>query len=102
MRVILTLAVLLAGAVSAAAQTTCTEPPAPPPIDGAQANADQLRAAMAQTRDYIAQSQMYQACLQQSPDPDARMRIAASQRTQEMVSRSVNTAVDTYKRAHSN
>jgi hypothetical protein len=101
-RVILPLGVLLAGAFPALAQNTCTEPPPPPPIDGAQANADQLRAAMGQAHDFMALSEMYQACLVQSADADAKLRIAASQRAQETVGKSINTALDTYKRTHAN
>ena len=93
---------LLCGALPALAQGNCTEPPAPPPIDGAQASADQLRTAMGQAHDFMAQSEMYQACLMQAADPDAKLRIAASQRAQETVGRSINTALDTYKRAHAN
>ena len=102
MRVILSLAVLLVGAASAAAQTACTEPAPPPPIDGAQANADQLRAAMAQARDFIAMAGVYQDCLAQSGDPDGRAHIAASRKAQESVSRSINAAMATYKRAQAN
>lgn len=102
MRVILSLAVLMAGAVPALAQAPCTEPAAPPAIDGAQAGADQLRAAMAQAHDFMAQSEAFQACLTQSADPDAKARIAASQKAEESVGRSVSSAVDIYKRAHAN
>ena len=102
MRVILSLAMLLAGAVCASAQTACTEPAPPPPIDGAQASADQLRAAMAHAHDFMAQSEMYQACLTQAGDPDAKTRIAASQRAQETVGRANSAALDIYKRAHAN
>lgn len=96
------LAVLLAGTVPALAQTACTEPAAPPPIDGAQASPDQLRAAMAQARDFIAQAQLYRSCLQQSGAPDGNARIASIQKAQDRVSQAVNMAVDIYKRAHAN
>lgn len=102
MRVILSLAMVLAGATCAAAQTACSEPTVPPPIDGAQASADQLRAAMAQARDFIAQAGMYQGCLAQSGDPDARTKIGTSQKNQDRVGQSINTALDTYKRSHHN
>ena len=100
MRVILSLAMILAGAVPALAQTACTEPAAPPPIDGAQANADQLRAAMAQARDFNAQAQLYQNCIQQSATPDGQARIAGIQKMQERVSQTVNSAVEIYKKTH--
>ncbi len=102
MRLILSIAVLLAGAFPALAQSGCTEPQAPPPIDGAQASADQLRTAMAQSRDYMAQAQLYQSCLQQSGDPDSKTLIAASQKAQDRVGLSINAAVDTYKKSHAN
>jgi hypothetical protein len=101
-RVILSIAVLLVCACPALAQIACTEPAAPPPIDGAQANAEQLRAAMAQAHDFMAQSEVYQACLTQSGDPDAKVRISASQRSQDTVGRSINAAVEAYKRAFPN
>jgi hypothetical protein len=101
-RVIFPFAMVLASAMSAAAQTACTEPAPPPPIDGTQASADQLRAAMAQAHDFMAQSEMYQVCLQQSGDPDAKLRIAASQRAEEVVGRANSAALDVYKRAHTN
>jgi hypothetical protein len=94
--------VLLAGAVCASAQTACTEPVPPPSIDGAQASADQLRAAMAQAHDFMAQSELYQACLTQLGDPDAKTRITASQRVQDAVSKTNSMAMDAYKRAHAN
>lgn len=101
-RLILSLAMMLTGVVPALAQVTCTEPAPPPPIDGAQASADQLRGAMAQAHDFMAQSEAFQACLTQSDDPDARTKVAASQKAEETVGRSVSSAVDTYKRAHAN
>ncbi len=99
-RVILSMVAMLAGAVPALAQGNCTEPPAPAAIDGAQASTDQLRNAMSQAHDFMAQSEMYQSCLAQSGDPDAKARIAASQRAQETVGKAINLAVDSYKRSH--
>ena len=93
---------LLIGAVPALAQTVCTEPAPPAAVDGTQVSADQLRAAMAQARDFIAQAGIYQTCLQQSGDADSGARIAASRKSQDRVGQSINAALDTYKRAHSN
>jgi hypothetical protein len=102
LRLVVSLMVLLTCAAPALAQTSCTEPVAPMPIDGAQANADQLRSAMAQAREFMAQSELYQSCLTQSGDADAKSRVVASQKAQETVGQSINTALDTYKRAHAN
>ena len=63
MRILLSVTVLLCAAVPALAQPACTEPPMPRSVDGANVNADQLRAAVAAAKDFIAQSDVYQNCL---------------------------------------
>ena len=65
-----------------------------------QANADQMRAAMALAREFIAQSEVYQSCLAQSVDPDAKVKIAASVRAQDQVGQAINLALDIYKKTH--
>ena len=62
-RNVLLIAGLLLGASTAMGQSLCVEPTMPVPVDGAAANADQMRAAMADARNFIAQSGVYQACL---------------------------------------
>ena len=48
MRIFLCIMALLVRRRSGAlAQSACSEPPTPPPVDGANASADQLRAAVA-------------------------------------------------------
>lgn len=104
----------------ALAQSACTEPVPPPPVDGAVTTADQLRAANADARAFISESGVYQACLsgeveaaktrataEGTPlDPaieaDAKARIAASQRAQEKVGLAINSAMTNYKLAHAN
>jgi hypothetical protein len=104
----------------ALAQSACTEPVPPPPVDGAVTTADQLRAANADARAFISEASVYQACLSSEVeaaktratadgtplDPaieqDAKARIAASQRAQEKVGMAINAAMTNYKLAHAN
>jgi hypothetical protein len=104
----------------ALAQSVCTEPVPPAPVDGAVTTADQLRAANADARTFISQSGVYQACLtseveaaktraaaEGTPlDPaieaDAKARVAASERAQDKVGMAINTAMTNYKLAHAN
>lgn len=121
------LAVLLFAACAAPAAapamaqgTACVEPTPPVPVDGAAATADQLRAAMADARNFMAQSDIYQNCLQaeveaaktqaaadgRPVDPaieaDAKAAIAASQKAKEKVGLAVNSSLTAYKQAHPN
>ncbi|HEY0265571.1 MAG TPA: hypothetical protein VGC16_02395 [Rhizomicrobium sp.] len=107
---------LSAATVPAVAQSACIEPVAPAPVDGGTVTADQLRTANADVRNFISQSNDYQACLAseleaakaggQPVDPaqeaDTRARIAASQKAQERVGMAINAAVSKYKMAHVN
>ena len=120
MRYVLLIAVLLLGARPVMAQSLCTEPLMPIPLDGAAATADQMRVAMAEARNYIAQSGVYQDCLTkevedsksqasaagQSVDPsveaNARSRVDASKKAQERVGLTVDKAMAAYKNAHPN
>ncbi len=90
------------------------------PVDGSAVTADQLRAAMADARNFIAQSDIYQACLTNEVDAartqaaadgrpfdpaidaDAKASIAASQKAKDKVSADISTAVTTYKQTHTN
>lgn len=128
MRVKLLIAAVLLAAVPVAhlatvpakAQSLCTEPAMPMPVDGTAATADQMRVAMAAAREFIAQSGLYQECLQkevdgaksqaasagQSVEPSvetsAHAKIDASQKAQERVGVTVNNALAAYKNAHPN
>ena len=111
-------AAMLLCATPALAQPICTEPQIPPPVDGAHANPDQLRAAVAAAKGFIAQSDLYQSCLigeldaaktqagaeGHSLDPGmesgTRLRLATNQKTKEKVGTEINTAIDVYKKTH--
>jgi len=101
------------------AQSLCVEPPMPLPADGGAMTADQMRAAMADARNFIAQSGVYQECLVneveaaktqataagQPFDPaietGARAKVEASQKAQEKAGAAANGAMAAYKNAHS-
>lgn len=126
MRVTLLIAAALLAAVPvshpgfAVAQALCTEPAMPMPVDGTAATADQMRTAMAAARDFIAQSGLYQECLQKeveaaktqavaagqplepSAEASARAKIDASKKAQERVGVTVNNALAAYKNTHPN
>jgi hypothetical protein len=103
----------------ALAQSLCVEPPLPMPADGAALSADQMRAAMADARNFIAQSGVYQECLineveaaktqaaaaGQPFDPaietSAHAKVEASQKAQEKAGAAANGAMAAYKNAHS-
>jgi hypothetical protein len=100
------------------AQEACVEPQEPAPVDGAQVSEDQMRAAAAAARSFIAQSDVYQACLTnevdavrtqamadgRQPDPmvesDAKAKAEASQKAKERVGVEINTAISIYKQTH--
>ena len=118
MRCIFLIAVLLLGATPVFAQSLCVEPPMPLPVDGGAMTADQMRAAMADARNFIAQSGLYQECLineveaaktqaaaaSQPFDPaietSARAKVEASQKAQEKAGAAANGAMAAYKNAH--
>lgn len=108
--------VLLFTAHGALAQGVCTAPVPPPPLNGAEASPDQLRAAIASARDFIGQANLYESCLQDqlraaqmrgdSADPgtdkDTENLIAANRKLKDKVSSDAATALDAYKKAHPN
>ena len=120
MRCILLIAALLLCGAPAMAQSLCIEPAAPVPVDGAAATADQMRTAMAEARNFIAQSGLYQECLMreveatkaQAPsagepfepmiEVSARAKVDASRKAQEKVGVMGNNAMAAYKNAHTN
>ena len=120
MRRVLLIGVLLLSASPALGQSLCTEPAAPVPVDGAAATADQMRAVMADARNFIAQSSLYQDCVMKEVDDaksqastsgqaveptleaNARAKVDASKKAQERVGSTVNNALSAYKNAHPN
>lgn len=116
MRLLITLFLCLA----APAWAQCVESQMPAFVDGNAASADQMRAALADARAFIAQSGIYQDCVRQdlalaraqaaaegkTVDPAAEVaakaRIAASQQAQDRVGQASNAALTTYKMVHAN
>ena len=106
------------GAMPALAQSACMAPIAPAAVDGASVTADQLRAAIADAKNFIAQSDVYQECLGKELDAakqqavtdkkkfdqsiaDAAMAKAdANQKMKEKVGAEANNAIAAYKKAH--
>jgi hypothetical protein len=117
--VLLIAAFLLCGA-PVMAQSLCVEPTMPVPVDGAAATADQMRAAMAEARNFIAQSGLYQECLVREVEAtkaqatsagepfepmievSAHAKVDASRKAQEKVGVMANNAMASYKNAHPN
>ena len=72
-------ACLLAGATPAFAQNaTCNEPVAPAMVDGATVAQPQLVAAIAQVKDFIAKSDIYQSCIAEDLEAKKKAATAAS------------------------
>jgi hypothetical protein len=100
------------------AQEACVEPQEPAPVDGAQVSEDQMRNAAAAARNFMAQSDVYQACLANALDAaktqaaadgrpvdpaletDTRARADANQKVREKVGVEINTAISVYKQTH--
>jgi hypothetical protein len=90
------------------------------PLDGAAATADQMRAALAEARNFIAQSGLYQECLtreveaakaqattagqpfEPTIETSARAKLDASLKAQERVGAMTNNAMASFKNAHPN
>jgi hypothetical protein len=119
-RCVLLMGAILLGTTPAMAQSLCTEPTIPVPVDGAVATADQMRTAMAEARNFIAQSSLYQDCLMKEVESakaqavsagqpfepmvetSARYKVDASKKVQERVGTTANNAMAAYKNAHHN
>ena len=100
------------------AQATCIAPVPPPPLKGAEASPEQLRATIAQARDFIGRANLYENCLRQelqaaqdraaadgsamdtAVDRQTEIRIAANRRLKDKVSSDAASALDAYKKAH--
>lgn len=113
-RIVLCLAIAISCAGAASAQDVCMEPAMPARLDSG-ANADQMRAALAQTRQFIAQSSLYQDCLLREVEAakiqaaaegapfepmietSARLKIANSRKAQDRAGAAVNGAVTASK-----
>ena len=111
MRPAICLAILIGSAGAAQAQG-CAQPPVPAKLDGAL-SADRMRAALADARNFIAQSTLYQDCLLKEVEAaklqaatsgqpfepmietSARLKVAASRQAQERVGSEVNRAITT-------
>ena len=118
MRILLFIAVLLGMGAPALAQPVCTEPPLPPAVDGTNVKPDQLRAAVAAAKGFIAESDVFQNCLlgeldaaktqasteghpvDPAVESQTRLRLAANQKTKEKVGTEINTAIDVFKKTH--
>jgi len=90
------------------------------PVDGAVASADQMRSAMADARNFIAQAGVYQECLvkevddaksqaasagqpfEASVESVARAKLDVSKKAQEKVGATLNNAMAAYKNNHTN
>jgi hypothetical protein len=117
-RILLFTAISLYAGAPALAQPVCTEPPLPPPVDGTNVKPDQLRAAVAAAKGFIAESDVYQNCLMGELDAaktqagteghpldptvesQTRLRLAANQKTKEKVGTEINIAIDVFKKTH--
>ena len=116
----LTSALLLAGALPAMAQATCTAPIAPAAVDGSTATQAQMVAGIAAVKAFIAASDNYQDCLganlksqkdaavaaNKAFDPAIEQAIVArgldNQTQKEKVGGEINAAVGAYKKIHPN
>jgi hypothetical protein len=116
--IILAAALLAVSAAPVLAQSTCTAPIAPAAVDGATATIEQVRGAVKDAKDFIAQSDVYQTCIGKELD-DAKAKAAAdkvpfdksiataamakaddNQKMKEKVGAEANGAVQAYKKAH--
>lgn len=111
-------ALMLATAVPAAAESVCSEPIAPAPINGATVTMDQLKANLADVKTFLKQSDDYQICLikelndakdaakKAKTDVDPALvdgttkKIQANQALKEKVGAEYNAAAGEYKKAH--
>jgi alpha-beta hydrolase superfamily lysophospholipase len=109
---------LVAGAVPAFAEDTCQAPPVPASVDGATVARDQLVAAIAAVKTYIAASDTYQACINDyvtaqkaQADKDKKPmdaaliqvegdKITANQNNKQKIGDDINTSIGAFKKAH--
>lgn len=105
---------LICAAQTARAQDICTAPVPPAPLNGAEASAEQLRAAIASARQFIGQANLYESCLRDelaaaqargdragpAADRETAVRISANRKLKDKVSTDAASALDAYKKAH--
>jgi len=109
---------VVASAVPAAAQSMCSEPIAPAPINGATATLAQLHAAVVDVKTFLKQSDDYQDCINHEyveaataavkakkpldPNLDVirQQKINSNQALKEKVGAEYNAAAMAYKNAH--
>ena len=99
MRSVVLIAIFLFCAGPALAESLCAEPAMPMPVDGAALTADQMRAAMADARGFIAQSGLYQECLLKEVEATKAQDAAAGQPFEPMIETSAHLKVDASKKA---
>ena len=104
-------------ASAASAQTSCVAPDQPATVDGATVTLDDLKAAIGATKQFMASSDAYQACLGKEIDTQkaaatsdkpfdktiATRNLAladTNQKMKESAGASVNAAIVAYKKAH--
>ena len=109
--------VLLLTTQQVLAQATCIAPVPPLPLDGAAASPEQLRAAIANARDFIGRANLYENCLRQqlhaaqvraaggsavdrAVDRQTEVRIAANRRLKDKVSSDAARALEAYMIVH--
>jgi hypothetical protein len=115
---LLCMTALLPDGPAASAQEGCAEPAMPAPVNGSAVSEDQMRAAAAAARGFIAQSDVYQACLTgqleaartqanadgKPLDPGTesaiKIKVSANQKAKEKVGADINSAIGVYKKSH--
>jgi hypothetical protein len=111
----LILALLLAGAAPALAQSVCAEPVVPASVDGNTVTQPQLVAAIATVKDFLSKSDTYQQCLSDNLDAqkaaaiknntvfDSSLqqvmlaKVAANQQAKDQVGKDINSAITVFK-----
>jgi alpha-beta hydrolase superfamily lysophospholipase len=117
-RFALTAILLVVGAVPAFADDTCQAPPVPVAVDGATASRDQLVAAIAAVKTYIAASDTYQTCIgdylaaqKVQADKDKKPvdpatiqaegdKVTANQNNKQTIGDAINVSIGAFKKAH--
>jgi hypothetical protein len=109
------MAVLLGATPALAQNAVCVEPTAPAAVDGKTANHDQMLAAIGQTKDFVAKSDVYQQCIADDLEAKkqaatkagtpfdeqvhtvAMAKVAANQQVKDKLVADTNTQVSFYK-----
>ncbi|HWY62360.1 MAG TPA: hypothetical protein VNW15_10715 [Rhizomicrobium sp.] len=109
---------LMAGVAPSFADDTCQAPPVPASVDGATVAREQLVAAIAAVKTYIAASDTYQACIADylaaqkvQADKDKKPvdpaiiqaegdKVTANQNNKQKIGDAINVSIGAYKKAH--